>query len=371
METIRRKAPARTVRGRRWPGRLGYALLGAAFVCAWLARFVPPETLWGLQLFAPFTPFFALVLAAATVPVMRRGAWKTKLLHAALLLLIGWRFAPDAMRFARRPGGIRGGEATSDTLVVMTFNAGWLYAEKHQPMTEWLRAVRPHVVGLQEATIHFVGGTNISIGVFPFIETELFDVPQPAQGSKIVLRHPILTRIPGGIVGEFGLREGDGTELTNAGWAQFTWQGREVVVYNVHLHSYLSRGEASDRRGGIPGWMKRVYTALRDDVHTRAREARALRRLLDAETHPFLLLGDLNATPHGWVYRHLSEGLRDAWRSAGWHLFGTYPARLPLTRIDYILASPHWKVVAAEVGGAFVSDHRPFVAALTLRTEEP
>ncbi|WP_457654578.1 endonuclease/exonuclease/phosphatase family protein [Rhodocaloribacter sp.] len=371
METIRRKAPERAARGRRRLGRVGYAVLGAAFVGAWLARFVPPERLWGLQILAPLTPLLALVLVAATVVVFRRGGRGAKLVHAALLVLIVWRFGPDASRFVRMHADVRGGAAASDTLVVMTYNAGWLHAERHKPMTEWLREVRPHVVGLQEATVHFVGGTNISIGVFPFIETGMFHAPEPVPESKVVLSHPILTRVPGEAIGEFDLRDAGGTVLTTVGRARLPWRGRKVVVYNVHLHSYLSRGEATDRRGGILGWMRRVYAALREDVRTRAREARALRRLLDAETEPFLLIGDLNTTPHNWVYRHLSEGLRDAWRSAGWRTLGTWPARLPLTRIDYILASPAWEVTAAETGPPFVSDHRPLTAALTLRTEEP
>ena len=371
METIRRKAPVRAARGRRWLGRFGYAALGAAFAGAWLARFVPPERLWALQILAPLTPLLALVLAAATVAVFRRGGGGTKLVHAALLVLIVWRFAPDAPRLLRPHPEIRGGAPSSDTLVVMTFNAGWLHAEKHRPMGEWLREVRPHVVGIQEATVHFVGGTNISIGVFPFIETGMFHAPEPVPESKVVLSRPILTRVPGEAVGEFDLVDADGTVLSSVGQARLPWRGREVAVYNVHLHSYLSRGEATDWRGGILGWLRRVYTTLRKDVRTRAREARALRRFLDAETRPFLLLGDLNTTPHNWVYRYLSEGLRDAYRSASWRTLGTFPARLPLFRIDHILASPEWRIVEAGTGPPFVSDHRPFTAALTLRTEEP
>ncbi|WP_456425565.1 endonuclease/exonuclease/phosphatase family protein [Rhodocaloribacter sp.] len=379
METIRRKAPEnarlgaseRPARRGRRLGRFGYAVLGAAFVLAWLARFVPPEHLWWLQLLGPLTPLLALALAAATVFVFRRGGRGAKLFHSALLVLIVWRFGPDAPRLVRPHEDVRGGAATSDTLVVMTFNAGWLHAEKHKPMVAWLREVRPHVVGIQEATVHFVGGPNFSIGVFPFLESGLYQMPEKDPESKIVLSRPILTRVPGDVVSEFDLLDAGGTNLSNVGRARLRWQGREVVVYNVHLHSYLSRGEATDRRGGVLRWMKRVYEALRGDVRTRAREARALRRLLDAETLPFLLIGDLNTTPHNWVYRHLSEGLRDAYRSAGRSTLGTYPARLPLARIDFILASPHWVVVEAGAGPPFVSDHRPLVAALTLRTEEP
>ena len=108
---------------------------------------------------------------------------------------------------------------------------------------------------------------------------------------------------------------------------------------------------------------------------SRERAAEALLSWLEPDL-PWLIAGDLNEAPGGpAVRRFVAAGLRDllaeqqgAEPAATEHGFGRNPAG---RRIDYLLASEHWRLerawVAREDAGARLpSDHRPVAARLSL-----
>ncbi len=136
------------------------------------------------------------------------------------------------------------------------------------------------------------------------------------------------------------------------------WQGLDVAVYNVHLRSFgPERPWTSDRpwsRSSVRG----AATNFRDTVVKRAAEAERLRRRVDAETLPYLIVGDFNSTPQQWVYRHLAESHAEVLRRAGWRR-ATYPSRLPVVAIDHVLGGPGWEAAGARIGRDDISDHRP------------
>jgi vancomycin resistance protein VanJ len=102
------------------------------------------------------------------------------------------------------------------------------------------------------------------------------------------------------------------------------------------------------------------------------REA-TLQELLAAHppgTGPFLLMGDLNTPPAGRLYGLLSARLQDAFGEAGAGWGYTFPARLPLVRIDYVFASRAWLPQRAWTGGPRGSHHRPLVAELAYTGED-
>jgi len=80
---------------------------------------------------------------------------------------------------------------------------------------------------------------------------------------------------------------------------------------------------------------------------------------------PTLLVGDLNMVDQNPNHRRLrAAGFSDAFRAAGWGFGATYPAKLPLVRIDYIWSSPHFIPLASAVGGDGGSDHLPIISDL-------
>ena len=161
------------------------------------------------------------------------------------------------------------------------------------------------------------------------------------------------------------LLPGEGVRVTRV---TFAWGEQRAVLYNVHLLSYrLKPWDVQGFRWSSPAAWRNVLRMYRNDFVVRAREAEAVRQILDRETLPFIVCGDLNSTPHNWVYRHVSRHLSDAFKISGRSWGATYHAQLPLFRIDYILTSPDWEIRSADVSDVDFSDHRAVSAEVRLR----
>lgn len=79
-----------------------------------------------------------------------------------------------------------------------------------------------------------------------------------------------------------------------------------------------------------------------------------------------VLAGDFNATPDAPELTALRGRLTDSWEVCGTGRGASFPSRFPLRRIDYVLASPELRPVAASVVPSAASDHRPLVVELVL-----
>jgi endonuclease/exonuclease/phosphatase family metal-dependent hydrolase len=108
-----------------------------------------------------------------------------------------------------------------------------------------------------------------------------------------------------------------------------------------------------------------THLDYRADPRVRQQQVTDMLAYIGDTSAPTLLFGDLNAPPDAPEIRPLLERLHDAWpASAGPGL--TYPADVPQKRIDYVLASRNFGVVAASVPTTLASDHRPVVVDMVL-----
>jgi endonuclease/exonuclease/phosphatase family metal-dependent hydrolase len=106
-----------------------------------------------------------------------------------------------------------------------------------------------------------------------------------------------------------------------------------------------------------------THLDYRADPAVRRRQVAEMVVAVGDVSRPVLVFGDMNAEPAAPELAPLLATLRDAWPpSAGPGL--TYPADAPAKRIDYVLVSPHFRVVSASVVETHASDHRPVVVDL-------
>ena len=88
---------------------------------------------------------------------------------------------------------------------------------------------------------------------------------------------------------------------------------------------------------------------------------------------PFILLGDFNAIRRSRVYRRLASKLRDAQLGLKSRPRRTFPARMPMLRIDHIFCSPSVEVLGIDVPrtrlARVASDHLPLVMDCRLGSE--
>jgi vancomycin resistance protein VanJ len=140
---------------------------------------------------------------------------------------------------------------------------------------------------------------------------------------------------------------------------QISVNGRRVTVINVHISTAGGPQSLARRLGSLPAY-------LRHTAEVRAAEVEDRLKLTGAAPPPLIIAGDFNTPPRGLVYRRMTGRFQDAFRAAGWGLGHTYPAHLPLLRIDYLFASPAIAVRTCAVRSVQGSDHRPVVAEVVL-----
>ncbi len=333
------------------------------FAAGLLGRYVSPHTAWWLQPVAIALPAIALVVMILTPFAALMRMWMLPAAGAALLVVFGFRYV----------GAAHGGERLdADALTVVTLNAGGVddLERGERGLPRFLTTVRPHVTCLQEFSVSYRGALPSAHTAEPLgqvLDSLGFEIiaPPPPPGHRGV--PPIFSRVnleQSSVVGLSSRLERDpaGTVVR----AQVAWRDRSFVVYNVHLQSFTTRRPwVEGDTFNVPAWI-RFFRRTSAAFLQRADEAVEIRRMLEHEELPFLLCGDFNTTPHQWTYSKLSAGLQDAYRTSGGIWGPTFPAAWPLVRIDYIIASRHWKVGDVDVGPALPPDHRPVIARLSL-----
>ncbi|WP_338698234.1 endonuclease/exonuclease/phosphatase family protein [Streptomyces sp. Q6] len=129
-------------------------------------------------------------------------------------------------------------------------------------------------------------------------------------------------------------------------------------------------GEVTLKVRGVPVQVFVTHLDYRADPSVRVAQVADTRRVMAAEraAEPGarqVLLGDFNAERTAPELAPLWRELTDAGPVNG---EGTYPANVPVKRIDFVAAGEGIRVRSAQVPGeAAASDHRPVVAELSVR----
>jgi len=233
---------------------------------------------------------------------------------------------------------------------------------------------------------------NHGLRLQPFIDTEDPDIVtlQDAgnQGPAFQRSYPARTvRVEGQFVLVSKLPVTSAALLEWPRWrgapvaAEFTvnWQGRDVVIYSVHMPT--PRSDFAKLRGlgllkELAGRNRRRSDGMSfgEAMTARAQLARDLAGVFGREKRPFLAMGDFNMPPDGYVHRVIARSLSDCFEQTGRGFGFTFPCDThnPLTfggpwlRLDYVLAGPGWRVEECKVEPDRRSKHRAVAATLGL-----
>jgi len=362
---------------------LGWAsatALVVAFLLGYAAPYLSPARFWWTDLIAVGLPFLSVGVAALGLGLCGWGGyrrqWGRLTVGAGLLALLLVRFGPRVAAWGPAP-------TAPDALRLMTFNVPPSLPEgtpSAAPLVDLVQRARPDVLAFQEVRIATARDRaadlrRVSVPLRPLLDSAVGYAPPSRMPVETAVQQPVLSR---GVLDSMSVHplppNGDSNSRARYTRTSFSWQGQTAVLYNVHLHSVgevrpwtvLSKGWTS-----LDPWRAFLRTYRRAALR-RAQQARLIRRRIQEESRPVLVVGDFNSTPHQWAYRHLAQGLQSAVnrRVRGWGT--TFPARRPLVQIDHVLAGPAWQITAAHIpadGAAAVSDHRPVVARLRWRGE--
>ncbi|KMO39589.1 endonuclease [Methylobacterium tarhaniae] len=212
-----------------------------------------------------------------------------------------------------------------------------------------IAACRPDVVALQELDVGRARSGGIDQAKVIAEQLGMRSHFHPAMRvMEELYGDAILTALPSRLVRAEALPGRAGLEPRGALWAAITAGETEVQVVTTHLG--LDRRERAAQTDALLGPRFLGDPACRD---------------------PVVLLGDFNALPGSGIHRRLAARLPDAqgpphraWARP------TFPARLPLLRIDHVFVSRGVAVrEVRRLGGRLArvaSDHLALVADLDL-----
>lgn len=199
-------------------------------------------------------------------------------------------------------------------------------------------------------------GEFVLLSRWPVLESEPLKVAWPEHGSGIYM---------------VGAR------------AVIDWNGRKIVIYNIHLPTPRDLLYWYGKRGtflyGLLGVVPDTSFHKRHQQYLSAWNARVeiITQLLSRallESEPVVLMGDWNFPPAGKAYQAVIKSFQDAHRMGGKGFGHTFPGNLkslgkiaaPWIRIDHVFASRHWNVLFANVSLREGSQHLPIGAYLTI-----
>lgn len=101
----------------------------------------------------------------------------------------------------------------------------------------------------------------------------------------------------------------------------------------------------------------------------RLREAKRAFEIATIYDTPFMIMGDFNANSGSPAYGLFAEKFQDCCQVSGGLWNKTWPANFPVTRIDYIWVSLHFRVLRCRTLESNASDHLPVVAEIQQMTD--
>ncbi|WP_412068467.1 endonuclease/exonuclease/phosphatase family protein [Rubrivirga sp. IMCC43871] len=377
-------------RPRQTIGWVLYALVEAPIVAAvavgLAAPYLSPRVFWWSQLVAIGLPYATWALAATTLPWLLGRRWRVVAVHALLLLAVVWR--------AGGPSRLATPEAGPDDLVLTTFNlpqSGPSAEALGDSVVAYLEATEPDLLLMQDARVEArsVRRRRASEAVqVEVVHTRLpYNLVLPAQlagrrsGTANATDVPFFVRHGAGIevLEQRALAVGaePGLDASLALRTHLRWDGREAVVYNIHLRSFGSPKPWDDPAVSLwsPSTWRPYLRSYRTVYAQRGIETDRIARAIAEETLPVIIGGDLNSTADNWSYRRLrtAGGVNriDAAQAVGPGWGRTYRADRPLVRIDFLLVDPAFEVTSAETAAVGFSDHRPVRTTLRWREADP
>lgn len=320
-------------------------------------------TIWSLPSLATLVlPVVAMVvlILLALLAVFRQ--WRSAAILVGALLL-SWPVLRQISPFNLsnpKPAP----EAT--TLKVLTMNVKEFNWEKgNKRANKSMRYILDQdadIVTIQEGTVYFTYERLATVKPmlkelykkYPYRKKEFFDVGILSKYPYKEVSSPIL-------------------EQDSIGYFIKAWDveapGGNVRVIGMHLSSLRfthndakvleSMNVPSNRKSRI----KSVANKLDNGFINHARQARAMRQLLDETAGDVIVLGDMNDTPGSFAYRTMcGDDLLDAWADTGFGPTYTFNAHHLYVKIDHILYRGDMKVLSCRRDKKGDSDHYPLVA---------
>ncbi len=351
-------------------------LAAIVFLLAVIAPYLNPAQWWPLA-FAGLG--FAIVLTLLVLFVIFWIVVKPRyVLISIVALLIGWKGV--AVFFSFHTSGQFAVAKPKTTLRVLSWNVARFIelrrnknegSQTRLKMFEQIKAQNADVLCMQE----FFHATDKryynNIDTFKAMGYPYFYYSWDGDGHKQWYGQVIFSRYPiidSGIV--HYPRPGLPESLINA---DILFGEDTIRIFTTHLQSvqfkkedYKSLQEIKNRDDSLLQNSKSIFSKLKRGFIYRAQQADIVKQISGNSPHPYIITGDFNDVPNTYTYFTIRGKLQDAFLEKGFGVGRTYSGISPTLRIDYILATGHFKVQQFLRIPKKLSDHYMLVADLQL-----
>ena len=312
-------------------------------------------------------------VAALALPVVALAAL---VLMALLLLFRQWRSA--AVLFGafllswptlRLISPVNFSQPVADEsksrLKVLTMNVtefNWQDGDKPSKNMRYILDQDADIVVIQEGLVYFSYEKLKTVEPmlkelykkYPYRKKEFFDVGILSKHPFTEVNYPVL-------------------QQDSLGYFIKAWDveapGGDLRVINMHMSSLRFTSNDSrildsmNKPSGRKRSIKSVANKLGTGFVSHARQASAIRQLLDDTSGDVLVMGDMNDTPGSFAYRTVcGDDLRDACVETGFGPTYTFHAHHLYVKIDHILYRGEMSLLSCRRDKAGESDHYPLVA---------
>ncbi len=148
-------------------------------------------------------------------------------------------------------------------------------------------------------------------------------------------------------------------------------KGRTYRFIDVYLNPFRFQKDMMRLNGNTDTDEQKIKDVVKRLIPTFKKhqdQVALIREVIDNSPYPVILTGDFNSVPNSYEYYHLSEGLEDAFLTAGkGSATSFHDYKFPI-RIDYIFSSKSLKAISYEIDRSVsISDHYP--VTVTFSTE--
>lgn len=147
-------------------------------------------------------------------------------------------------------------------------------------------------------------------------------------------------------------------------YADIEIKNRKVRFFNAHLESAGMTDDDVEAAGKISGG-RTIFYKLKRAHYLRMDQARMLKSEMERSPHPVVLGADVDDLPNSTIYFYLKKNMQDAFTKKGSGIGRTFPYIVPNLRIDYLFASPGFRIQSFFLIPRDYSVHYPIISDLS------
>ncbi|MGU3374632.1 endonuclease/exonuclease/phosphatase family protein [Chryseobacterium sp. M5A1_1a] len=162
-------------------------------------------------------------------------------------------------------------------------------------------------------------------------------------------------------------------DLPSGMLADIEIDGRIYRFIDVYLHPFKFEKEMVKLNGTSDSNEQKIKDVVKRLIPTFKKhqdQVGLIRQAIESSPYPVIVAGDFNSVPNSYEYYHLSEGLDDAFLTAGrGSATSFHDYKFPI-RIDYVFSSKSLKAVSYVVDRSVsLSDHYPVISKFSVNNK--